>query len=127
MAYQLIIHSEEDEPLYSRQITAQLAHISIDFLLRCEVEQFVQPRRLPGGEVGYTAADIRRLAMVRRLRYSLDLELPAVEVVLHLRRQVIDLQSYLEELETEMERRENEWLQEIRELRSRLSEEGNWG
>lgn len=127
MAYQLIIHSEEDEPLYSREIAAQLAHISIDFLLRCEVEQFVQPRRLPEGEAGYTAADIRRLAMVRRLRYSLDLELPAVEVVLHLRRQVIDLQSYLEELETEMERRENEWLQEIRELRSRLSEEGNWG
>ena len=126
MTYQLIIRSEEEEPLYSRQVAAQLARISLDFLRRCESERFVQPRRLPTGEVGFTASDVRRLARVRRLRYSLGLDLPAVEIVLHLRRQVIDLQNYLAELEKEMEIREQERLREIQELRFRLSQEARW-
>ncbi|MDX1413316.1 MAG: chaperone modulator CbpM [Candidatus Promineifilaceae bacterium] len=126
MKYQLIIRSEEEEPLYSREIAAQLARISLDFLYRCESERFVQPRRLPDGEVGFTASDVRRLARVRRLRYSLGLDLPAVEIVLHLRRQVIELQTYLAEFEKEMEILEQERLQEIQELRYRLSQEARW-
>jgi DNA-binding transcriptional MerR regulator len=126
MRYQLIIHSGEEEPLYTRQVAAQLARISLDFLRRCEREQLVRPRPLPGGEVGYTAADIRRLARVRRLRRSLELDLPAVEVVLHLRRQVVDLQTRLTQLETELEQREQAWLREIQELRRQLAQEVNW-
>jgi DNA-binding transcriptional MerR regulator len=127
MAHQLIIRYEEEGTLYTRPVAAQLARVSLDFLRRCELEQIVRPRPLPGGGVGYTAADIRRLARIRRLRRSLGLDMPAVEVVLHLRRQVVELQTYLAELETEMELREQEWLHEIQELRRQLSQEANWG
>lgn len=126
MAHQLIIHSGEEEPLYTRSVAARMARITLDFLRRCEREQFVQPRPLPGGGAGYTAADIRRLARVRRLRYSLGLNLPAVEVVLHLRRQVIELQTHLAQVETEMEQREQMRLREIQELRRRLAHEVKW-
>lgn len=126
MTHQLIIHSGEKEPLYTRPVAAQLARISLDFLRRCEREQLVQPRPLPGGGVGYTAADIRRLARVRRLRHSLGLDMPAVEVVLHLRHQVIELQTLLTQLEMEMEQREQEWLRDIQELRRQLAKEMNW-
>lgn len=103
-----------------------MARITLDFLRRCEREQFVQPRPLPGGGYGYNAADIRRLARVRRLRYSLGLNLPAVEVVLHLRRQVIELQTHLAQLEREMEQREQVRLREIQELRRQLAHEVKW-
>jgi len=126
MSNQLVIHTEEEEPLYTRPVAAQLAHISLDFLRRCERENIVQPRPLPGGGVGYTAADIRRLARVRRLRYSLELDMPAVEVVLNLRRQVLELQTYLDQLELEMEQREREWLGEVQELRRQLAQELKW-
>ena len=126
MPYQLVIRSREDEPLYSRRVAAELARISLDFLRRCEREQLVQARSLPGGEAGFTAADIRRLARMRRLYYSLGLDLPAVEVILHLRRQVVELQMYLSELEAEMALREQEWLREIQELRRQLSQEAAW-
>jgi DNA-binding transcriptional MerR regulator len=126
MAHQLTIRSIEEEPLYSRQVAAQLARISLEFLQRCEREQFVRPRSMPGGGVGYTVADIRRLARVRRLRYSLGLDLPAVEVVLHLRRQVVELQTDLARLEMEMEQREQAWLREIQELRRQLAQEVKW-
>ena len=126
MAYKISIRPSDDEPLYTRQVAAQLARVSPEFLRRCEREQLVQPRALRGGGVGYTAADIRRLARVRRLRQSLELDLPAVEVVLHLRRQLMDLQTYLAQIESEMEQREQEWLHEIQELRRQLAQEVKW-
>jgi len=126
MSNQLVIHTEAEEPLYSRPVAAQLAHISLDFLRRCERENIVRPRRLPGGGAGYTAADIRRLARVRRLRYSLELDMPAVEVVLNLRRQVLELQGYLDQLEVEIDQREQEWQREVQELRRQLAQEMKW-
>jgi DNA-binding transcriptional MerR regulator len=126
MAYQLIIRSGESEPLYTRRVAARLARVSLEFLVRCEREQFIEPRVMPGGGVGYTAGDIRLLARVRRLRNSLGLDMGAVEVVLHLRRQVIDLQANLAEMEFEMERREKQWLNELQELRRQLAREAKW-
>lgn len=126
MGYQIIIHSEKEEPYYTRQIAAQLARISLEFLRRCEMEQFVRPRPMPGGDEGFTAEDIRRLARVRRLRQSLGLDLSAVEVVLHLRRQVVDLQTDLIQMEQQMLQREQVLLEEIAELRRRLAQETKW-
>ena len=126
MTYKIIIRSEEEGPLYTRQVASRLARISLELLRRCERETIVRPRPLPGGGVGYTAEDVRRLARVRRLRESLGLDLPAIEVVLHLRRQVTELQAYLAQLEREMEQREQEWSREIQELRRQLSREANW-
>lgn len=126
MGYQIRIYSEEEEPFYTRQTAAQLARISLDFLQRCELEQFVQPQPVSGGGVRFTAADIRRLARVRRLRQSLGLDLPAVEVVLHLRRQVTNLQAELLQIEEQMNLREQTLLEEVAELRRQLAQEMNW-
>jgi len=126
MAYQLIISSKEEEPLYSPQLTAQLARVSLEFLQRCEMEQFIRPGSMRGGGIGYTAADVRRVARVRRLRHSLGLDLASVEVVLNLRRQVIEYQTTIAQLEREMERREQTLLREIQELRRQLAQDVKW-
>jgi len=54
------------------------------------------------------------------------LDLPAVEVALHLRRQVVDLLSQIEQMERHMSKREQELLNEIQQLRRRLASEGEW-
>lgn len=126
MSYQIIIRTGEDEPLYTRRVAAQLARVSLDFLRRCEQERIVRPRPLPGGNLGYTARDIQSLARARRLRSSLGLNMPAVEVVFHLRRQVLDLQTRLEQVEREMEQREQAWLREVQELRRQLAQEARY-
>ncbi len=126
MTYQLVNQSGEEALLYTPQLAAQLARISLDFLDYCEQEQFVQSRPMRGGGVGYTVEDIRRLARVRRLRYSLGLEPQAVEVVLHLRRQVVEYQKYLAQMEREMVQREQAWLQEVQELRRQLAQQASW-
>jgi DNA-binding transcriptional MerR regulator len=102
-----------------------MARISLEFLSECETERLVEIRLTAGGEKGYSPADIRRLNRIRRLCEDLELNLPAVEVVLNLRQQVLDLHTHMAELERLMREREQELLQEIRQLR-RLAAEADW-
>ena len=123
MSFQLMIRTGEEEQLYPRLRAAELARLSLEMLRQCEEERLVEARPMVGGQPGYTAADIRRLARVRRLCEELELDLPAVEVVLHLRRQVLGLLAELEEAEARVARREQELLREIRLMRARYAEE----
>jgi DNA-binding transcriptional MerR regulator len=126
MTFQLIVQTSNQEQLYPRLRAAELAQVSLEMLRQCEEERLVEARPMVGGQPGYTAADIRRLARVRRLCEELELDLPAVEVILHLRRQVLALLAELEEAEARMARREQALLREIRLMRARYAEEPNW-
>ena len=123
MAYRLVIRSHDDEPIYSRPVAAQLAQVSLDFLRLCERENLIQVQVMTSGREGYSVADIRRLTRIYRLREDLGLDLPSVEVVLNLRRQVLELMSQVDEMERQMARREQELMDEIRQLRRRLAKE----
>uniref|UniRef100_A0A7V4G8Q4 MerR family transcriptional regulator n=1 Tax=Desulfobacca acetoxidans TaxID=60893 RepID=A0A7V4G8Q4_9BACT len=109
-----------DTLIFTRTVTAQLARVSLEFLELCEAEALVRPRPLGEGEVGYGAEDIERLSQIRRLHEMLGLDLPAVEIVLHLRDQVLSLLERLSDLERRFARREEELLREIEDLRRRV-------
>jgi hypothetical protein len=112
-----------EEPRYTRIVAAQLAEISLEFLERCETERLVRVRVIRGGVPGYSARDIRDLARIGRLREQLELDFPALEVVLHMRRQVLGLREQMERLEQEMVRREERLLRELAALRRLVAEE----
>lgn len=127
MANYLILRSEdESERIYSPAVAAQLARITLDFLKECERADLIRAGRMPGGGRGYTTADVRNLARIRRLRQDLGLDLAAVEVVLHMRRRIVEMLRELEAIERDMLRRERELQQEIRQLRRRLAEDVEW-
>lgn len=115
---------EDDNPggavIFSRSMAAQMARVPLEFLELVEAEALLTPRATPGGEPGYSARDIERLARIRRLHELLGLDLAAVEVVLHLREQIEDLMARLEEMERRFAERERELLEEIEALRRRL-------
>jgi DNA-binding transcriptional MerR regulator len=79
-----------------------------------------------GGGEGYSPADIRQLLRIRRLQEDLGLDLPAVEVVLHMRRQMLDLLAQLDDVERRKRQRERELLAEIQRLRRYLAEGSEW-
>ncbi len=106
--------------IFTRSVAAQMARVSLDFLTLVESEALITPKLMEGGQAGYGTADIQRLAQIRRLHEMLGLDLPAVEVVLHLREQMLDLLKRLADLEERYARREQELLEEIEELRRRL-------
>jgi len=126
MPFNLTVRIRDDEPFYTRSVAAQVARISLDFLRLCEEENLLQAKIMAGGGQGYSPADIRHMARIRRLREDLELDLPAVEVALHLRRQVVELLAQIDEMERQMSKREQELLNEIQQLRRRLASEGEW-
>jgi len=126
MTYTLILRSRHEEPMYSRPVAAQLAQISLDLLRICEEEGLIQSQVMTGGGEGFTVADIRHMARIRRLREVLELDFPAVEVALNLRRQVVDLLAQLDDMERNMARREQELMDEIRQMQRHLAEEAKW-
>ena len=79
-----------------------------------------------GGSSGFSRSDIRRLVRIHRLREDLGLEFEAVEIVLHLRQQVMDLLNEMDRIEGNLLRREQELLNEIQELRRRVADEPHW-
>jgi|UniRef100_A0A7C3ZA82 DNA-binding transcriptional MerR regulator len=106
--------------IFTRTVAAQLARVPLDFLELLESEGLIQPRDLPEGESGYTPEDIGQLARIRRLHETLGLDLPAVEVVLRLREQVLLLLAQMQEMESRFTRREQELLQELNDWRRRF-------
>ena len=119
-------YSSEDEPLYTRGVASRLARISMELIRQCEQESLIQLRVMRGGGRGLSRRDIRRLARIRRLRHDLELDMPAIEIVLRMRQRMIDQMRQLDEMEKIMARREEELMAEIRNLQRRLSEEVRW-
>ena len=115
-----------DEPRYTRILAAQLASISLEFLERCETERLIEVRVVQGGQPGYSVRDIRQLALVRRLHQDLELDFPALEVVLNMRRQLLGLQAQLEEIERQVIEREEQHTREVVNLHRRLADESEW-
>ena len=109
--------------MYTRSAAARIARVSSELLLQCEQEGLLQTRVMTGGGRGYSEADIRQMAVIRRLLDDLELDLSTVDVVIHMRQQIIDLLSQIEEVEYNFGRREQQLLGEIIELRRQLSVE----
>lgn len=106
--------------IFARTITAQMARVSVEFLDRLEAEELMRPRAREGDEPGYAPEDIHRLTLIRRLHETLGLDLAAIDVVLHLREQMMEMLVRMEEMEQRFAQREQELLQELHELRRRF-------
>jgi DNA-binding transcriptional MerR regulator len=128
MDYKIVLHphSEKEGALYPQVIAAQLARASLELIKWCQREGLVQAQVMVGGERGYSAADIRRLANIRSLKEDLGLDLDAVAIVLRMRERMFELFRELEEMERAMVAREYQLLTEIQRLRRRIAEETDW-
>jgi DNA-binding transcriptional MerR regulator len=94
-----------------------MARVSLEFLGRLEAEDLMQPHTPEGREPGYTPEDILRLTLICRLHETLGLDLAAIEVVLHLREQMFETLTRIEEMQRRFARREQELLRELNQLR----------
>lgn len=117
MPFEIMLRAEDDDPFYIRSEAIQMARVTSDILVLCEQEGLVSAQVMTGGEMGFNAEAIRQLVIIRRLYQELDLDLETIDLVLHMRRQIIDLHHQLDDLEQRTRQREQIWLSEIRELR----------
>jgi hypothetical protein len=115
-----------DEPRYTRILAARLANISLEFLEKCETERLIDVRIISSDQLGYSARDIRHLILIRRLHEDLEIDFPALEVVLNMRRQLLDLQTQMDAFERQAAEREERLKREMVNLRRRLADEAEW-
>jgi len=115
-----------DEPRYTRKRVTQLANISVQFLEMCETERFIEVRFTSADQPCYSINDIRQLSLIRRLHEDLEIDFPALEVVLNLRRQLLDLQEQIDDLERQAIQREEQLRRELLNLRRRFADEADW-
>ena len=111
---------------YTRTMVIQLAEISPEFLEKCEVEQLIETSTVGDDEPSYSAQDIRHLALIRRLHEVLGIDMQDLEVVIHLRSQLMDLQDRMQEMERQWIAREEHLLNEMIDLRKKLAEDAHW-
>lgn len=121
MPYEIMIRSIADEQLYMRRVAVHLAGVTAEFWISCEEEGLVVAQKMTGGGKGFRMKDIQQMALVWRLHRDLDLDLPAIEIILNMRRKIIDLQSEISALKYQARSRERRLLEEIKELQRRSS------
>lgn len=92
-----------EQHLYTIGVAAQLAGLHEQSLRMYERRGLVTPRRSKGNIRLYSADDIDQIRFIRRLVDDLGVNLAGVEVIIQMRRQLLDAQAALAELRAELE------------------------
>ena len=114
------------DDLVSQVMAIHQARIDEAWLQVCEEAGWIRPKPRRGGGLGYSQRDVRRLARARRLRDQLGLNENGIDVVLHMRRQIVALQEALQSAEQERQQREQQLQAEIRRLRRQIAANGHF-
>ncbi|MDQ3855427.1 MAG: helix-turn-helix transcriptional regulator [Chloroflexota bacterium] len=92
------------QPRYIISAAASLAECHPQTLRHYERLGLVSPVRTRGNVRLYTDQDIEQLRRIQRMMEDLGVNLAGVEVILHMRRQILELRAELEALRTRVER-----------------------
>ncbi len=87
---------------YTIKSAAALCGMHEQSLRLYERRGLIRPQRTSGNIRRYTESDIEQIRFIKRLIDDLGVNLAGVEVILHLRRQLIETQRELEELRSRL-------------------------
>jgi MerR family transcriptional regulator/heat shock protein HspR len=104
-----------DEPCYVISVAARMVELHPQTLRYYERVGLIEPQRSGGNRRLYSPRDIEHVRSIIRLVDELGVNLAGVEVVLHMRRR-------MEEMQAEMDRTIAEFEAEIARLRSLLDD-----
>ena len=98
------MNSSDEEPRYVISIAARILGIQTHTLRYYEKIGVIEPRRSQGNTRLYSEGDIALLRRVKTLVEDMGVNLAGVEVILRLMQRMNEMQSELEELESEVKR-----------------------
>ena len=94
-----------DEPFYTIKIAAELCGMHEQSLRMYERRGLIAPQRSAGNIRRYSDADVEHIRFIKRLVDDLGVNLAGVEVILHMRQQLLASQQELEQLRQVYENR----------------------
>jgi MerR family transcriptional regulator/heat shock protein HspR len=86
---------------YSIKVAADMCGLHEQSIRMYERRGLVAPHRTPGNVRRFTDEDIERIRFIKRLVDDLGVNLAGVEVILHMRQQLLEAQSALEQIRRE--------------------------
>lgn len=92
---------------YTIRVAAQMTGLHEQSLRTYERRGLIRPERSRGNYRLYSDADIEQLRFIKRLVDDLGVNLAGVEVIMHMRSQLIEARSNLAELHAELEASRN--------------------
>jgi MerR family transcriptional regulator/heat shock protein HspR len=92
-----------EEHFYTISIAAELCGMHEQSLRMYERRGLVAPQRSAGNIRQFSDADVERIRFIKRLVNDLGVNLAGVEVILHMRQQLMEAQGELEALRREVD------------------------
>ena len=90
--------SERSRPLYTIGVVAEMLNLHPQTLRFYEKKGLLNPSRTEGRTRMYSQEDVEEVARLIRLTRDLGVNLAGVEIILRMRRQLIDMQKQIEDL-----------------------------
>jgi MerR family transcriptional regulator/heat shock protein HspR len=90
--------SERSRPLYTIGVVADMLHLHPQTLRFYEKKGLLHPSRTGGRTRMYSQEDIEDVARLIRLTRDLGVNLAGVEIILRMRRQLMEMQKQIEDL-----------------------------
>src|SRR5215831_5996166 len=94
------------DELYTISVAAELCGMHEQSLRMYERRGLITPQRSAGNMRRFSDADVERIRFIKRLVDDLGVNLAGVEVILHMRQQLVEAQEELEAMRREVEGRE---------------------
>jgi MerR family transcriptional regulator/heat shock protein HspR len=90
--------TDKGKPLYMIGVVAEMLRIHPQTLRMYEKKGLIRPGRSEGKTRMYSAEDVEDIARVVRLTRDLGVNLAGVEIILKMRRRMLDMQAQMEQL-----------------------------
>ena len=95
---------ENEDPRYVISVAAKMLGVQTHTLRYYEKIGIIEPSRSRGNIRFYSDRDIARLRRVKTLMNDLGINLAGIEVILRMAQRMTELQYYVKELESDLER-----------------------
>ena len=90
--------TDRGKPLYMIGVVAQMLGVHPQTLRFYEKKGLLRPSRTEGRTRMYSAEDVEELARLLRLTRDLGVNLAGVEIIIRMRRRMVDMQKQIEDL-----------------------------
>ena len=90
--------TDRSRPLYMIGVVAEMVKIHPQTLRTYEKKGLIRPSRTEGKTRMYSPEDVEEIARVTRLARDLGVNLAGIEIILKMRRRMLDMQARIEEL-----------------------------
>jgi len=90
--------TDRGKPLYMIGVVADMLKLHPQTLRMYEKKGLIRPARTEGQTRRYSAEDVEEIARVTRLARDLGVNLAGIEIILKMRRRMLDMQTQIENL-----------------------------